>query len=69
MGSRDKRLHCVLDWGYMGDLGVRIKVEVTQEELTEAEFSGAEDLRQEIIDDLRDMDYPGFDVEVEIVDE
>lgn len=22
MGSHDKRLHCVLDWGYMGDLGM-----------------------------------------------
>ena len=22
MGSHDKRLHCVLDWGYVGDLGM-----------------------------------------------
>jgi hypothetical protein len=23
MGGRDKRLHCVLDWAYAGDLGMR----------------------------------------------
>lgn len=54
----------------MGDLGIRIKVEVTQEELTEVEFSSAEDLKQAISEALDDArDFPGFNVEVEIVDE
>lgn len=49
---------------------MRIKVEVTQEELDEAKFSSGEELKQSIIDDLDYMsDYPGYNVEVEIVDQ
>lgn len=49
---------------------MRIKVEVTQEELDECEFSSADGLKEEIIEALDDArDFPGFNVEVEIVDE
>lgn len=70
MGSHDKRLRCVLDCVCVGDLGMRIKVEVTQEELDECEFTGVDGLMVEIIQALDDArDFPGFNVEVEIVDE
>ncbi|MFT2798812.1 hypothetical protein [Serratia sp. N21D137] len=49
---------------------MRIKVEVTQEELEEVGFSGLEELKQAIIEDLDDArDYPGYSVAVEIMTE
>lgn len=48
---------------------VKIIVELTKEELEKSGFTDIADLKANIIDDLDDArEYPGFNVEVRLVD-
>ena len=42
MGGRDKRLHCVLDWGYVGDLGMSKETGGPAFPMPASEWSGAD---------------------------